>query len=138
MQTYIHQYIPTINMCIHFSRPKRLQQTLSRSSSILEFGVFVDVELFLSLVLSLSLSLSLSFFLFSLSLSFFLSLSLSIYLSTYLSTYLSIHLSFSLRRSLYFSAKFTLRILLTEFVFILYKNTHGVIAIEISTWDPLV
>ena len=110
MQTYIHQYIPANHMCIHFSRPKMLQQTFSRNSSILEFGVFVDVELFLSL--SLSLPLSLFFYLpfvldffprflspsislsLSLSVSFFLSLFLylSIYLSIYLSTYLSIHL----------------------------------------------
>ena len=54
IEIYIHQYIPTNNMCIHFSRPKRLQQTFSRNSSILEFCVFVDVELFLSLSLSLS------------------------------------------------------------------------------------
>ena len=128
MQTYIHQYIPTNNMCIHFSRPKKLQQTFSRNSSILEFGVFVDVELFLSLSLSLSLFLSLSFFLFfSLSLSIFFSLSL--YLSIYLSIYISIYPSL-------FLSKFTLRILLIEFAFILHKNTHGVIAIEISTWDP--
>ena len=120
MQTYIHtytQYLPTNNMCIHFSRPKRLQQTFSRNSSILEFGVLVDVEL----SLSLSLSLSVSFF-FSLFFSLSLSLSLSIYLSIYISIYPSL-----------FPSKFTLRILLTEFVFILHKNTHAVIAIEVST-----
>ena len=72
MQTYIYQYIPTNNICIHYNRPKRLQQTFSRNSSKLEFGVFVDVELFLSLALSPSLFL---YFFFSLSLFFLFFLS---------------------------------------------------------------
>ena len=109
MQTYLHQYKPTNIICIHFSRPKRFDHTSSRNSSILEFGVFADVELFLSL--SLSLFFSFSFLSLSLSLLFFLSifffsfLIFSLSRSIYLSIYLFIHLSFSLRRFFSFFRK---------------------------------
>ena len=141
---FFKKFFNTRVWCLRRCGALSLSLSLSLHLSLFFYLPFVldFFSRFLSPSISLSLS-SLSLFSLALSLSlylFFLSLSLSrsIYLSIYLSTYLSIHLFFSLRLSLFFSAKFTLRILLTEFVFILHKNKHGVIAIEISTWDPLV